>query len=167
MNKLELQAFEYAVHVFNEILELSNQDYSFEIVWNTKFGPSYANNIIYSSERTPIMEINFNDNYGGYNYKTFDVGCYKDDFLAFVRYNVFKYFENSFDNGFSEKLQIVEQPYYLMNKLLELSKMESNNELKKPSYSSVWNFKTLDGSIELPFINDDSLIEYPISLLKK
>lgn len=166
MNKLELQAFEYAVDVFNKILDLDSQNYKFEIVWDTKFGPAYASNIIYSNKHTPCMEINFNDDYSEYNYKKFEIHDDKKDLFAIVRHNVFQYFKDSYYNSYSEKLKIVEHPYYLMNKLITLSKINEGTELNKPNYSAVWNFKTLDDSIDLQFINDYSLIKNPISLIK-
>ena len=166
MNKTELQAFEYAVNVFNGIFNRDNQNYKFKIVWDTKFGPAYAENIIYDNERMPFIELSFDNDSGEYNSKKIEIRDYQKDLFAFVRHNVFQYFKDSFDDSYSEKLKIVEHPYYLMNKLIALSKIEPDAELNKPNYSSVWNFKTLDGLIKLPFINDDSLIKSPISLIK-
>ncbi|EOS7908196.1 hypothetical protein [Enterococcus hirae] len=166
MNKLEIQAFEYAVKSFNKILELNKRDYSYEIVWDTKFGPAIANTIIYASENTPFMQISFSDQHGEYSENKFEIADFENDFFAFTRHNVFEYFKDSLGNGFSEKLKIEDHPYYLMNKLIELSKINPENELKTPDYSSVWNFKTLDESIDLPFIYESSVINSPMSLVK-
>lgn len=167
MNKLEIQAFEFTVESFNEILKLNHRDYKFKIIWDTKYGPAFANTIIYENENTPLMQINFNDRHYNYNENKFELADFENDFFAFIRHNVFEYFKDSFGNGYYEKLKIEEYPYYLMNKLIELSKINPENELKTPNYSSVWNFKTLDESIDLPFIYESSVINSPMSLVKK
>ncbi|MFQ9604334.1 MAG: hypothetical protein ACLR0O_13000 [Staphylococcus aureus] len=164
MDKIELQGFEFAVVTFNKILEQNEKNSKFEIVWETKFGPAFGSNIIYSDENkyNPIMHLEFNGL--EYSYQEFEKRNFDRDFFACVHHNVYEYFKNPF-GGNNESLNIVKYPHYLMDKLLSLSKIQLNNELNKPNYSSVWDFKTLDNSIELPFINDDSLIIKPLSLI--
>ena len=36
-----------------------------------------------------------------------------------------------------------------------------------PNYLTTWDFKTLDESIKLPFINDETLILRPLCLIKE
>ncbi|AUB52998.1 hypothetical protein GUI51_09470 [Enterococcus mundtii] len=160
MNKTELQAFEYAVDVFNEMAKRKKENFKeFKILWSTTFGPAFGNNIIYSSPNFPIIDEYFQD--GEYHQTNSRAGT--NDLYSVVRHKVYRYF----DQVFIDNLKLEEYPHILMNELINLSRIENPNEVQKPTYSSVWNFKTLDGSIDLPFINDDSLIQYPISLLRK
>lgn len=54
-----------------------------------------------------------------------------------------------------------------MDKLMELSNFDEVTNLQMPSYSTTWDFKTLDVSIDLPFVNDETLIIRPLCLIKE
>ena len=62
---------------------------------------------------------------------------------------------------------MAERPHVLMDKLLELSKFDEAISLRMPNYLTTWDFKTLDESIKLPFINDETLILRPLCLIKE
>lgn len=163
MDKKEILAFESAVLFFNEIVESKeNPNYStYQIIWKTNLGLATANAIHYTKYDYPII---FEAEYD------FDTKAYQpqneEDLFAVVRRNVFDYFEDDFMQLAHTSLP--DKPELLLDKLLELSHKNISDDLKAPNYSSLRNFKTLDKSIDLPFITSEAVkIECVASLIPK
>lgn len=163
MKRIELMSFEYSVHVFNEIMkENDKKASSFEIVWNTSLGIATANTVLYEND-IPVISFNEKNGHISKELSKPEMGGY--DLFSTIRESVFNYF---FD-GFSYKnVALCKTPEFLFDRLLELSKARISNDEKAPTYSTTWNFKTIDKTIEIPFIKGKSfLINEPISLILK
>lgn len=161
MNENEVFAFESAVTVLNEIVNSKeNSQYStFKIVWKTNLGLATADAIHYTEYNHPII---FESEYES-DTKVYQPQC-EDDLFSVVRHNVFEYFEDGFKQ--LKHTSLLNKPELLLDKLLELSNKNITDNLKTPNYSSLRNFKTLDKSIDLPFITSEvARIECVASLI--
>ncbi|MGG5323849.1 hypothetical protein IGJ83_001192 [Enterococcus pernyi] len=167
MNKHEIQAFEHAVFTFNRLAKRANEDFiPFEIIWDTRFGPAKATNVLYKTKSDPVIsEVFFNDEY--FRDEESNKAAYTDELYAYVNHAIYQYFSDLVSGGYSPKLNMAERPHILMDKLLELSNFDEVTNLKMPNYSTTWDFKTLDESIDLPFVNDEALIIRPLCLIKE
>ncbi|EMF0108779.1 hypothetical protein SE1_01153 [Enterococcus hirae EnGen0127] len=167
MNKHEIQAFEHAVFTFNRLAKRANKDFiPFEIIWDTRFGPATATNVLYKTGSDPIINEDFFKN-EYFRDEESNKAAYIDELYAYVNHTVSQYFRDSISGGYSSKLKLAERPHILMDKLMELSNFDEVTNLQMPSYSTTWDFKTLDVSIDLPFVNDETLIIRPLCLIKE
>lgn len=167
MNKHEIQAFEHAVFTFNRLAKRANKDFiPFKIIWDTRFGPATATNVLYKTGSDPIINEDFFKNEYFHDEES-NKAAYIDELYAYVNHAVSQYFSDLVSGGYSPKLNMAERPHVLMDKLLELSKFDEAIRLRMPNYLTTWDFKTLDESIKLPFINDETLILRPLCLIKE
>lgn len=89
-------------------------------------------------------------------------GGRQNNLFAKVRHNVFEYFYN---DSRMKHTYLLQRPDLLLIKLIDLIDIENIDDLKAPKYSTVWDFKLLNSSFSMPFVNDDSLkINAPVSL---
>ncbi|WP_338362293.1 hypothetical protein [Enterococcus faecalis] len=168
MNKHEIQAFEHAVFTFNRLAKRQIEGFiPFKIIWDTKFGPATATNVLYNESRSnPIIkEEFFNDEY--FHDTESNKAAYIDELYAHVNHAVANYFGTFGSVDYSYRLNMAERPHILMDKLLELSKFNKGSILEMPDYLTTWDFKTLDKSIQLPFVKDETLISRPLCLTKE
>lgn len=157
-----MAAFEYSVFAFNEIAtSYEDKNAPFEIVWDTSLGLAKARLVNYLQDDFPIIEekIGVSD----LSYEVFRPELENYDLFSVVRHNVYGYFKQ---NMFFSNVFLSKRPDILLEKLLELSKVEVTDDLIIPNYSTIWDFKTLDGSVDLPFIRNVQ-INKPVSLISK
>lgn len=76
---------------------------------------------------------------------------------------------NYFSDGFGiVDVNLFSYPDLLLQELLNIININNIDELDAPEYSTVWNFKLLNSSFSIPFLNDDSLeIKAPVSLISE
>lgn len=164
MNKVEMTSFEYAVSVLNEIASSESDSYiPFEIVWKTSLGLAKARTIIYNEYGSPVISETIG--YEHIQQDAFNPSSENSDSFTIVRHSVFNYFHSRF--GIKHK-KLMARPDLLMTKLLELSEINTIENINIPEYSTIFDFNTLDNSINLSFIDGDSVeIERPVSLISK
>ncbi|AWQ39287.1 hypothetical protein [Enterococcus faecalis] len=168
MNKHEIQAFEHAVFTFNRLAKREINGFTpFKIIWDTKFGPATATNVLYNESRSKpiIKEEFFNDEY--FRVEESNAYAHIDELYAYVNHAVANYFGTFGSVDYSYRLNMADRPHILMDKLLELSKFNKESSLEMPNYLTTWDFKTLDKSIQLPFVKDETLISRPLCLTKE
>ncbi|TLQ00397.1 hypothetical protein [Pediococcus pentosaceus] len=166
MDKNEILSIESAVTFLNEVVERHSEvDYpTYRILWKTSFGLATGNMVRYDKNGDPIISESHDD------YDFFDESYTPEtakDLFSAVRHNVIPYFVSNSGLGL-KNMMLMNKPDMLLDQLLELAKVEITEDLKIPNYSSVLDFKTLDGSISLPFVTlKAAKIEGVASLISK
>lgn len=164
MNHTEVVSLEYATFVFNEIMASQHIDHEpFQIVWDTSFGLATAQTVSYKASRSPILKIKI-------GIESIDIETSRPeldnyDIFSEVRHAVFDYFKSDYEYL---HMSLANHPDLLLKQLLIISKVELTEQLIIPNYFTVWNFSSIDGSINLPFIDGSTIeIKSPISLISK
>ncbi|MFD1410596.1 hypothetical protein [Lapidilactobacillus gannanensis] len=157
----EAQAFDYSVFCVNEIIEYRKLEMKpFKTVWQTSLGIAEGSTVKYSDSKYPVLVLNTDNEYYGRYISSLQEDT---DVFALVRHAVYDYFSKGI---FSERLKVVEQPNLLLDKLLELSRVEITENIRVPEYSTMWNFKSLQNQLELDFIDKIEIMN-PISLVSQ
>lgn len=161
MDIREAQAFEYSVFCVNEIIKREKSGMKpFKIVWQTSLGIVEGNTVKYSDSKYPVLALNTNNEYYG-NY--ISNLAEDNDVFALVRHATYDYFVEGF---FNENIKIVKQPDLLLDKLLELSRVEITEDIRVPEYSTMWNVKSLQNQLTLDFVKKIEIMS-PISLISE
>lgn len=161
MDFREAQAFEYSVSCVNELIEHEKiRTKPFKIVWQTSLGIVAGNTVKYSDSKYPVLALNTNNEYYGNDVSDLDKN---NDMFALVRHATIGYFTKGF---FNENIKLVKQPDLLLNKLLELSRVEITKDIRIPEYSTMWNLKSLQNQLTLDFVNKIEIMS-PISLISE
>lgn len=164
MEQLEAMSFEYAVRVFNETLDKVEYPHkSVQIVWNTSLGIATGDTVSYNKNGVPVLTFKDRDDFVDMDVSKPNIDG--NDLFGDVRRSVISFLYNGFSY---DRLILVEYPDILLNRLLELSRVEIKENSVLPTYSTIWNFKTIDKTISLPFVEGNSIkIFEPISLISE
>ncbi|MBC1522439.1 hypothetical protein HB912_12350 [Listeria aquatica] len=165
MNRVELSMFEYAVFVFNELVssQQRNDFKPFTIIWKSNVGFVTARTVYYKNDLYPVLNQTIKSDF--ITYDLFKPEKEKYDVFSMVRHTVYDYFDATYS---PERFSIIDRPDILMEKLVELSKIEYDSNVLTPSYSTVWNVETIDAKLSFPFIDNNILqITQPVTLISK
>lgn len=168
MNRKEMLLIEHSVSVLNEILEISKSEQKpFRIIWNTSLGLATLNLVKYhpEEESLPVLDFYYNG-LGNLYYSNSSYMVRDNDMFSFIRHAMFDYFYQ--DSKPSYTIVLTKHPDLLLEELIEIVKKADTESFSEPTYSTVWNFKSLDKTIELPFISSKHIkIIEPISLISE
>lgn len=158
-------ALEYAVSVINELIEIKKIEHKpFHIIWNTSLGYATAQTIRFDEHSNPILKTS--TSYGFVKKEVFyPSNKNESNLFSIIRPIIMNYFSDGF--GIVD-VNLFSYPDLLLQELLNIININNIDELDAPEYSTVWNFKLLNSSFSIPFLNDDSLeIKAPVSLISE
>ncbi|AND72824.1 MULTISPECIES: hypothetical protein [Enterococcus] len=159
MEQVKIFALEYAVSVFNEIISQDSDSGKFKIVWNTDKGFATCETLLWTDYDYVVLSEELG--YERFIQRTLDPSSDSENALKVVRFKLFDYFRNRSASTFTKR------PDQLLLFLLDIIDNSGIEDLEYPNYSTIRNFKTLDGLIDLPFILNIDLNLSPVSLIKE
>ncbi|KRL88599.1 hypothetical protein FC50_GL002358 [Lacticaseibacillus pantheris DSM 15945 = JCM 12539 = NBRC 106106] len=160
MNWNDAQALQFALTIFDKKAKSAH-----DLVWKSKLGiATFETYYVYQGVPVIKREIGIemvNDLKSNL--------AVKDNLFGLIRHQVLSNFHFGDDNLISNSF-FDDVPELLLGKLSALvSNLDlESTQIAKPDTDTVWNYRSLDGGISLPFISTDVLGEVtPVSLVSK